>query len=711
MTIPKINSAHGSDTRNIINRAIDSINIQGKSIQDLVAKGQLTPAQYASLIQTVNGLISKGDVSIHDFNKNLGKFDQTYLSEELLQQIAGTADINAVPADRSITPTKTTFFKPGKNLFDKSATVSGYYVHLDTGKLSPNERYTASDYIRVESNTDYAFSSSIVHLAWYNGNKNLIHTERYPNVLKSPASAVYLRVSVNNPDVEKTQVEKSSTRTGYEPYVEFIPARMTEKHEVSSEDIANNTISPDKTTFMVKAKNLFNKSTITSPGIVSPTTGVVQDSQSYNASDFIAVERGQRYYLSGTDLAPVRIAFYDANKNFIEGIASGLTNPITLPASTDFVRFSFYQGDEETVQFEKGTAATPYEPYGYKFSDEIIGLNSEEETESKIILPEKLYGIVGEELNIYIDNVVDGKHEDYYVKVDSSIGVLQNERWTFLPESSGAFNLTMTLYNKDYKVISRDSTQVIVASKSARSGVSKRALFIGSSSTASGIYTEELLNLFSEDVMNLSLIGTLGTGDNKHEGRGGWTYQMYNTSAESPFVFNGNFSFSQYISSNSLMRPDYVFFHLGINDVFSASSDAQTIARNQTAIDNMNAMISNIKTYNSNVKIGIILSYPVSDQDGFGKSYGTQYVAWRYKRNAFLAFREMLKELESRQDIFIVPAQTNVDCRNNMPTEKVPINSRNSIETIRQSNGVHIAQSGYYQFADAIYYAIKNLSD
>ena len=80
MVVPKINSSHGSETRNIINAAIDSINTQGKSIQDLVAEGQLTPEQYAELIEKVNSNVQKGDISIFDINKNYGKIDQSFLS-------------------------------------------------------------------------------------------------------------------------------------------------------------------------------------------------------------------------------------------------------------------------------------------------------------------------------------------------------------------------------------------------------------------------------------------------------------------------------------------------------------------------------------------------------------------------------------------------------------------------------------------------------
>ena len=47
--------------------------------------------------------LDKGNVSVSDINKNLGKLDQTYMSDEFLQQIVGDTPINVVPADGSIT--------------------------------------------------------------------------------------------------------------------------------------------------------------------------------------------------------------------------------------------------------------------------------------------------------------------------------------------------------------------------------------------------------------------------------------------------------------------------------------------------------------------------------------------------------------------------------------------------------------------------------
>lgn len=92
--------------RNALNNLSEEVEAVGKSIQDLVAKGQLTPTQYATLIQIVNGLISKGDVTFDDIDINKGKLLPKHLSEEVLKMLTGDAPINAVPADGSITTIK-----------------------------------------------------------------------------------------------------------------------------------------------------------------------------------------------------------------------------------------------------------------------------------------------------------------------------------------------------------------------------------------------------------------------------------------------------------------------------------------------------------------------------------------------------------------------------------------------------------------------------
>ena len=106
MKLQRTGALWNRDNRNGINSNWQRLESLFDVINDLLLEGQMSAAQYSQVITTLNGLIKKGEVSVSDIDKNKGKFDQTYLSEELLQQIAGNTPINAVPADGSITTGK-----------------------------------------------------------------------------------------------------------------------------------------------------------------------------------------------------------------------------------------------------------------------------------------------------------------------------------------------------------------------------------------------------------------------------------------------------------------------------------------------------------------------------------------------------------------------------------------------------------------------------
>ena len=92
---------------------------------------------YSTLAESINNL------SVNMINKNLGKLDQTFMTDELLQQIAGNTPINAVPADgslttpkyadKSITVEKTDFIEVSKT--DKSDLVDLFEGGLSQGVM------------------------------------------------------------------------------------------------------------------------------------------------------------------------------------------------------------------------------------------------------------------------------------------------------------------------------------------------------------------------------------------------------------------------------------------------------------------------------------------------------------------------------------------------------------------------------------------------
>ena len=278
--------------RNALNNLSKSVEQQGKSIQDLVAKGQLTPTQYKTLIESVNGLIKKGSVSVYDIDVNQGKLLPKHMSQEVLKMIAGDAPINAVPADgslttqkyanKSVTENKTNFFKQSRNLFSGEYkrittlhnTLGIHYrdnLDSDNGRtavveLEPNEKYTVS----VHGSHD-RFILGVVndsHLVDGSSNKkvdrDIISNDTLDTyTFTNNSSGKLLLVGVSYSGQEPLlQIEKGEVATKYvAPYIipeeKYEPPSSLDDNFISTNNLKDASVTPDKTSFMVN-DNLFN---------------------------------------------------------------------------------------------------------------------------------------------------------------------------------------------------------------------------------------------------------------------------------------------------------------------------------------------------------------------------------------------------------------------------------------------------------------------
>ena len=100
------------------------------------------------LAQIENQKISTGGIDIQrDLDKNISKIDQTMLADELLQQIAGTTPINAVPAVNSLTTDR---------YVDNSITTSKIKDAVESTD-TPNNLIGASEY---EIQEGYSYGST-----------------------------------------------------------------------------------------------------------------------------------------------------------------------------------------------------------------------------------------------------------------------------------------------------------------------------------------------------------------------------------------------------------------------------------------------------------------------------------------------------------------------------------------------------------------------
>ena len=139
---------------------------------------------------------------------------------------------NVVP-DRTITPNKTSFFKTGKNLFDKSKAVDGMYVLYTNGKLDTNPSFFATGFIPVQPNTTYTKNDN-QQLAFY----RTASTEDYISGLASattfttPAGCYFLRATVRIASKNTFQLEVGTTSTDYEEYGMFLTEASLSKEIV-----------------------------------------------------------------------------------------------------------------------------------------------------------------------------------------------------------------------------------------------------------------------------------------------------------------------------------------------------------------------------------------------------------------------------------------------------------------------------------------------
>jgi lysophospholipase L1-like esterase len=144
---------------------------------------------------------------------------------------------------------------------------------------------------------------------------------------------------------------------------------------------------------------------------------------------------------------------------------------------------------------------------------------------------------------------------------------------------------------------------------------------------------------------------------------------------------------------------DWFFIFLGINDIFSYSTDTGVDAvctANKTKLD---AMITSIKAWNSTVKVCLMLPCTGSNsQDAFGKSYNSNQNQMQFKRNIHRYTKYLIDNYKDKtaDRIYLLASNANLDTKNNMAVETVALNSRNSTTTVRQANGVHPADTGYY---------------
>lgn len=109
-------------------------------------------------------------------------------------------------------------------------------------------------------------------------------------------------------------------------------------------------------------KNLFDKDNIISGYRLDGSGNPSSSASNEFTSGFIPVESGATYIRSyGNISAYTRTCFYDKSKSFVS--KNDDSQSFTIPSNVKYIRFSEYLTRLNTMQLEKGSTATTYEPY------------------------------------------------------------------------------------------------------------------------------------------------------------------------------------------------------------------------------------------------------------------------------------------------------------------------------------------------------------
>jgi len=251
----------------------------------------------------------------------------------------------------SIAQEKTNFVTTGKQLVNKDALSSGFFVAPATGLLTANASYFTTDYIPVTAGLTYMISHYNGFMAYYNSEKVYVTTTAEPSASDGnrtftvPVGASYIRISSKNTFLANYQVELGISSTAVETYYlkidkQTVLSSNIKNLNVTKEKIAKNTISRHSTEFISNDKNLYNPLYTTDGVILSAANGTTSANATYFTSDFIDIFPSESYTLGYyTGFA----CFYDKDKTFLSSISGGVQGnsyTFTAPLTAYYIRTS-----------------------------------------------------------------------------------------------------------------------------------------------------------------------------------------------------------------------------------------------------------------------------------------------------------------------------------------------------------------------------------
>jgi hypothetical protein len=633
-----------------------------------------------------------------------------------------------IPAN-AILPTHFSQMTRGKNIFNKATVTNNSYVSFGSGTLiTPHASYCSSDFIDVEPNTDYTFTQVITqHYAFFDANKVYITQAvnggaSTANVVRTPANAYYMRVTVVMANLGIAQIEKGNVATTYEPFAyRMKDFTVTESQipvaSVGSANLKDSSVQLKHIANVEQGKNLFDKTMATLDKYVNFSSGNLADNTLYSVSDFIPITGSTTYALNKYSRM---YAYFDANKTYISGAENANANStMTSPSNAAYIRLTVYKSDLDSFQFEKGTATTLYEPYGVSLKGVLPPKNVAYKDTVLLFLPSEICIAVGRTIELYNSQVCwTGNINNYHFKWECPVGRAMKRKWFYKGDAAkvGTYTLKCSVYDNNMDLVATAQTTVKVVPATITNAT--KVLPIGDSLTNGKPWLAETISLSSNKI---SYVGTRWNGDVKggvrnHEGRSGATASWYLSDSVYDFETNGEtnknpfwnpttskFDFAYYKTTYNI-NPNVVQLFLGTNGI---SLDP---TGNATSIK---GIVDGIRATDANMPIYVVFTLYRGDQNGMGNQlssdgYSAGSGVWKLEedRKVYNLMVELNRVLGGYSNLYFIPVALTHDSEYNfMATTPVAVNPRSSITEYQHAEATHpsTGTAGYYQMADIMF--------
>ena len=339
---------------------------------------------------------------------------------------------------------------------------------------------------------------------------------------------------------------------------------------------------------------------------------------------------------------------------------------------------------------------------------------------TEIVLPENIYGVIGQEFDLYKDNALlyGDVHSVARVRFVDNINnyIEDNKRFTGTPSVTRSQYPQFSLYKDTIKTRALfHNLHLIISDPAVLNGLTRKILVIGDSKVAGGRLPQVLKILCTNAGMNVGkLLGSvyISNFDVNCEGRSGWSSSDYMASSKggvsNPF-YNSGFDFSYYMTQQGYTSMDYVFINLGTND-YANSSGLGSDAYINTFITNIESMINSIHSYNSNIKVIIGLAEGVCTSQYSDMS--SEYLDSLNTRARLLnkaCIEQWDNNAHRSNKVYVCPLYLSMDMENDYLMSEVPLSQWDSeyntgktmykVTDLMHQSAVGYAKNATYMFS------------